>query len=189
MTDNTRRERYAAAMYCSENPEEGMWEYAETDVQEGYRLHADAARAVDDAEIRQHRELHQAAEAEVREQDREITRLREELSYASDQAAEVATLRAELEDARRWETVAKENLALLQEMSDTIIALRAELEATRRAKQENDERFQLEAAHWRESAQTAESTISRVRAVVDQYPNAPWYHGPSLRAALDGTNG
>lgn len=40
-----------------------------------------------------------------------------------------------------------------------------ELAATVKAKQENDERFQLDAAHWRESCRSAEAALDRVRAL------------------------
>lgn len=87
--------------------------------------------------------------------------------------AEAAMAVADEEHARvRWD---------LMDTTMENARLRAELKATRRAKQENDERFQLEAAQARDLG-------SRVREVVDAHPNAPWYHGPSIRAALHSTD-
>lgn len=50
--------------------------------------------------------------------------------------------------------------------NEEIQALRRELEATRRAKQENDERFQVEAAEAREDAKAAHRMVRSYRSEV-----------------------
>ncbi|MFJ4529083.1 hypothetical protein [Streptomyces nigrescens] len=48
------------------------------------------------------------------------------------------------------------------------------------------EQKQADHADALQSLIKAGRTIERVRAVSDQYPKAPWLHGPSIRAALEG---
>ncbi|MCW7984069.1 hypothetical protein XF35_01655 [Streptomyces platensis subsp. clarensis] len=48
------------------------------------------------------------------------------------------------------------------------------------------EQEQADHADALQSLIKAGRTIERVRAVSDQYPKAPWLHGPSIRAALEG---
>ena len=63
-------------------------------------------------------------------------------------------------DIERLRFEAEGMVALQREQLDEIRRLRAEVEAYRRAKRENDERFQLQAAEWREK-------YERLRALLD----------------------
>jgi hypothetical protein len=77
-------------------------------------------------------------------------------------------------------------------LCDALDAARAERDAYRKAKQENDERFQLEAGAQRERAEKAEAAIERVRALCDRAESdyrlgaeySAWVD--DVRAALDG---
>lgn len=82
----------------------------------------------------------------------------------------------------------------MKALCDALDAARAERDAYRKAKQENDERFQLEAGARRERAEKAEATIERVRKLLgvegphfDAYADMRWRHVLSvIVSALDG---
>lgn len=59
--------------------------------------------------------------------------------------------------------------ALLAERDEEMERLRAELAATIRAKQENDERFMLQAAEQKERADKAEAAVERARSLALQW--------------------
>ncbi|MCW7984068.1 hypothetical protein XF35_01650 [Streptomyces platensis subsp. clarensis] len=184
-----RREQYAAAL--------------EECLIEGYdepRKFADAAMAVADEEIRQlhigieggHqssvkaladengrlRSAHQkliesfdAMESRRNEADEENARLRAELERSK--AAHRAVWAKHQERGTRIFELLGENGRLRDELAD----VRKDAEYFKGWADGNGHRLT-----------EAQATIERVRAVSEQYPKAPWLHGPSIRAALDGTS-
>lgn len=99
-------------------------------------------------------------------------------------SAENARLRAELE-ARRVELlkVNERHSAELSDLvdgskhdDDLVTQLRAELDTTNKIAGQNLENY-LDGV----------APVQRVRAEVAKFPEAPWYHGPSIREALEGT--
>lgn len=69
-------------------------------------------------------------------------------------------IRSRLAGERWGENQSRRDIAALLDAFDEV---RAERDAYRKAKQENDERFQLEAGTQRERAEKAEAAIERVR--------------------------
>ncbi|MCR8576431.1 hypothetical protein [Streptomyces sp. Isolate_219] len=65
--------------------------------------------------------------------------------------------------------------------------LRKELEQLRTRAAELEELVIVVGGH-QAAAEEHEATIERVRAVSEKFPEAPWLHGPSIRAALEGDN-
>lgn len=114
-----------------------------------------------------------AADAAIAVSDAETADLREEN----------ARLRAELVDEWDYHQAAISRVQLDRDSAaEENIWLRAELAETvaRHAQRER------EYAADREEMLQHRATIERVQAVCDAYPNAPWYHGHSVRTALKG---
>ena len=79
-----------------------------------------------------------------------------------------------------------------------VASVERERDAYRRAKQENDERFQIEAQEQRARAQAAEAQVAAVRALADEWgrttvgedvPGGAFAMWQALRAVLDGEGG
>jgi len=136
---------------------------------------ADLREELDSLRVTLRREHDRTNSAQQRADDYEgeIERLREELKLRRKETRYLAGTVARLREALRMESA---NVGRLQ----------IELDATRKAKQENDERFQLQAAHWREAAER--NGVARLRAELERTQNkSADAHAPieRVRAVLD----
>ncbi|MGP3940479.1 hypothetical protein [Streptomyces sp. 6N106] len=186
-----RREQYAAALYYADNENPDLWEYADPNVQDVYRKHADAAMAVADEELTNAVRVGSVLQAgQIVRLQEENARLRadvvdrgERLNKAHEESArlrdETAALRVTLAEADLRK----------HEMEQAVIRLRAQLEMLREVSRQQNARLreELDASErrYRSSVETYRDVTAAHARLRGELGEQADRHMASLRKVAD----